>query len=432
MTTMNSFTNSSLMITDSSELQTISWTAMVFNLTLLEENEMDVKNSTDHPVTSLKVRVFRILLPMLIFIGITGNIVSFLVLSRARMRRTPTCLYLAALAILDTLVLLTGALRQAVLVLTPTRLDMAALSNANCKFMVWMFYTGTQAAAWIIVAMAIDRFVTVSNPLRMRRLPVTAITRGVICFIVSLFSITNIHFLVTGEVIVVSRRNEPLQMYCFTPNPDMQAFYIHVYPWLDASLYSYAPLTLLLIFNGFLMYKLFQRGQDFKSETPAGRPPTKSQTSAQDQSTRRISIVMMSVCLVYMMTTTPSGLVWAFNTRLEIEEEVASGILDFLMYINHACNFFIYCLTGARFRTELRLMLGCPKKSKIVRGNRGGPPASTATSITDLSQSVSTSTLQISVAAEPKPMSGEEDPKGVSTKENGDSTTGSFPGGDLT
>ena len=38
------------------------------------------------------------------------------------------------------------------------------------------------------------------------------------------------------------------------------------------------------------------------------------------------------------------------------------------MYVNHAINFYRYCLTGKRFRQELSAMLNCDRVTRACRG----------------------------------------------------------------
>jgi len=43
-----------------------------------------------------------------------------------------------------------------------------------------------------------------------------------------------------------------------------------------------------------------------------------------------------------------------------------------MMYVNHAINFYLYCLTGKRFRKELAAMLVCNGCSDESSGGGGG------------------------------------------------------------
>jgi len=39
-------------------------------------------------------------------------------------------------------------------------------------------------------------------------------------------------------------------------------------------------------------------------------------------------------------------------------------------YVNHAINFYLYCLTGSRFRQELCIMLGCRHSEDRLSSSR--------------------------------------------------------------
>jgi len=52
-----------------------------------------------------------------------------------------------------------------------------------------------------------------------------------------------------------------------------------------------------------------------------------------------------------------------------------------LMYVNHAINFYLYCLTGKRFRRELAAMLNCGLVTLMCRGGADEMAAAAAANV---------------------------------------------------
>jgi len=80
------------------------------------------------------------------------------------------------------------------------------------------------------------------------------------------------------------------------------------------------------------------------------------------QQSRNLSIMLLTVSFIFLLTTTPSVVFWVFYAYWDPTSPVTilgPTVTDTLMYVNHSVNFYLYCITGRRFRTELQLMF-CP------------------------------------------------------------------------
>ena len=391
-------TNSAIALDD------VSFTVLYSQPYMAELNDVNVSsrlttNSTNNPEDGIsdKVRLTRIILPIVIVVGVVGNSLSLAVMLRTSMRQTSTALYLAALAVADTLVLLAGALRQWLMVL-PGRLDLAATNIVPCKLLPWVFYSATHTAGWLIVFMTIDRFFLIRYPLKMKRVSSGKIARVIISFTWVLFGLVNMHFLILGDIIVAPRAGGQTQTYCFPSSEAGQQFYTDVFPWIDAALYNYLPFVLLVIFNGLLVATLCSADRNSHRLSESSTLGSALSSRSTTDQTRRVSVLMLIVCFVYLLTTTPTGLIWLFYTRLQLEDTLVSFVVDFLMYINNSCNFFVYCATGTRFREELGRMC-CAKcgESRPPGGQMQTAAGTSSITLSTISTGISTSTVQLAV-----------------------------------
>ena len=91
------------------------------------------------------------------------------------------------------------------------------------------------------------------------------------------------------------------------------------------------------------------------------------------------SLMCISVSLTFLICVTPSIFLtvgrayWARGTH-RTAYHVARIVNNQLACLNHAINFFLYCLTGQRFRQELRALL-------CLRRASASPSASEAAAI---------------------------------------------------
>ena len=101
--------------------------------------------------------------PVLLVMGLVGNLLSFVVLMMPSMRRMSIYRYLAALSVTDTLVLSFGL---------PAMLMKALDSSYVWHSIDWMCraehvltYTFSDYSVWLIIAVTVDRYVAVCHPL---------------------------------------------------------------------------------------------------------------------------------------------------------------------------------------------------------------------------------------------------------------------------
>ena len=91
----------------------------VYNPSLDIENSTSVLETDDEPEEGsgrdwnhVKRIITEVYAPVTLGFGTVGNVLTLVVMLRPAMRSTPTCVYMAALAVTDTIVLYSGAFRR--------------------------------------------------------------------------------------------------------------------------------------------------------------------------------------------------------------------------------------------------------------------------------------------------------------------------------
>ncbi|KAL8609454.1 hypothetical protein ACOMHN_037976 [Nucella lapillus] len=247
--------------------------------------------------------------------------------------------------------------------------------------------------------MTVDRFIVVKFPLKAQSLctPKSAIKAmaalGLFSFALNFQIFFNARLGPSGSFA------DPL--VCWYPDPEVDFFMRKIYTWIDASIYSFIPFISLFILNLLIIrqlkvsQKFSQQFTDSKigktntdlstsdvSTTVAGertKEPgsistirkTKENRDGEKDSRKKattstnITVMLLLVSFTFLLLTSPVVLVllykryhWLPRTPAErARARLTHAFVDNLMYTNHAINFLLYCISGRRFRQELKRLL---------------------------------------------------------------------------
>jgi hypothetical protein len=131
-----------------------------------------------------------------------------------------------------------------------------------------------------------------------------------------------------------------------------EAFHMSGWYWIDSSLYAFVPFAVIFTGNVLIARRLLSAER--RRATMAGKNE-KAKTSS-------LTPMLMSVSWCFLLLNLPSciffiGLgrnLWPSKTNKEQANLLfAYTIVNLLYYVNNAINFFLYCLTGTKFRRVL-------------------------------------------------------------------------------
>lgn len=320
----------------------------------------------------LAVLLWKIFSPIFITVGIGGNLLSLAVLSRRRMCNTTTSVYLRFLAIVDTLVLLIGNLRELIYYLT--NIDIRELNDASCRIHYWLSFNVTALSGWLLSILTIDRLISVKLPLwarstcsRKSALVISVVTLG--CM-----------FLINSHILAYLKRTEirvpspasnttiVLDIGCLPGEPIYMMFWTKAWPDIVFVLYSILPILCLIVCNILLIKELTKRNNPLRLQDGL------TLSSSQRKDFRSLTRMLISVSIFFAIISLPATVFMILETYLfngtsarDISKRrLFWSIVSILMYSNNAVNFFLYCLSGSLFRAELKQMI-LKIKSSIAR-----------------------------------------------------------------
>ncbi|KAK7111458.1 G-protein coupled receptor 84-like isoform X2 [Littorina saxatilis] len=397
-------------------------------------SDVTITTTTEKPYeefTEVKAAILidRIYIPLVVAVGVLGNVLCFVTLVFSSLRATSTCVYMAAIAVLDCVILV---LDFCVLIrgyMGHTQFYMQ--NDWTCGFHNFLFYFAIHFDVLLLIAMTIDRFIVVRFPLKAPSIctPSSAVKAIIL---VGLFTFgLNFQIFFTRRLGATGSPEDPLK--CWYPDPDVDFFMTKIYTWIDASIYSFIPCLSLLVLNVLIIRQLrvsmkFSRqftersgkssalkgvpslrveveGDTVNSgvytshtdvscsevsmgscdtmednlDSPSPRPISAisgkksngSSSHSRTSSTKKaitntnITVMLLMVSFTFLLLTSPVVIVllykryyWLPDTNAErARARLTHAFVDNLMYTNHAVNFVLYCVSGRRFREELKRLL---------------------------------------------------------------------------
>jgi hypothetical protein len=178
--------------------------------------------------------------------------------------------------------------------------------------------------------------------------------------------------------------NSPLAHYDF-----------HVFPWIDVCVTSLVPSTLLVVGNGLLAATVSRSARAAKTMTRQS-----NSSAAREKAASSLTLTLMAVSTSYLLFTLPVcvAAVWLSYVKNDgvTDPDVIAlvwTVTNLVWYCNASVNFYIYVLTGTKFRHHCLWLLCCRGRLRDV-APPAGSRATSGVSSTALSMSAMPVTSQ--------------------------------------
>ena len=293
--------------------------------------------------------LYLYLSPMLLVVGLTGSVLTFSIMYK-RAKSNATYLYLTILSVADVFALYIPCIKGFIYYASNRQVDLTKIFK--CGWFNLFYYSCTNISVYIVICVAIDRFISVYFPYAAkllstpRRAIIVCISIGISQFII------NLHYLWTYRLLVVG--NEIQCAY-----PDKYTNWMnYIWTWIDLSIYSFIPVTTLTNLSSLIIYKLLKRRKQLAA----------SQSASTTTNKRSMTVTLIVICFVMLLCNTPIVVINLLTPKLDLSTperqaayQLAMAIAEHLMYLNNSINFFLYIITTKRFRQELMIKLRLEK-----------------------------------------------------------------------
>ena len=298
--------------------------------------------------------------PVITVIGTVGNALTIAILAKSKTKLTSPELYMLALAIADSLMIWIGLFQYWCLFNFAPFL----ITSPHCHAMFFVVNFVNNYAVWIIVAMTIERFIAVYFPLKAPSWLTVSKTRRVLIALILVSAVKNIHYVWTAEFAYNPKSGAAMCVFgLFT-----RTIWVQIYQWFDTCVASAIPFLVLIVMNCAIIVALRRQ-----SQVQAEIADADSAALAKSRE-RQITGMLLSVSFMFVILTSPLFIFRTYFTfvsrssspKMEAIYHMGHHICHKLWYTNNAINFYLYCLTGAKFRKGLAKMFKCGRMSKAM------------------------------------------------------------------
>ncbi|XP_013415905.1 uncharacterized protein LOC106177615 isoform X2 [Lingula anatina] len=334
--------------------------------------------------------------PLIYCIGLICNTLTICVFARKELRRVATCQFLIAVAVADILILINGIFYWIEYeLLTPVM----TASEVTCRITVFTVYCGPQISGITLIVMSIERLMRIIDPcahercfsIKMTRLYIVVIVLAMVLLNICIF-FTNIYFKECSKWVcwnIYHDSRDILELHyercrnctdcddCGVPGLLELLDFYDVYKWVAFAIYWALPCLLLPVINGWLLYQIYlarkrSRGTEEEISVPNHFHGSSDDGDLEDdvereKAEKEVTIMLVLVTASYCILTTgfnfiQVGIIDVYGSGSDqdlIKFSYVYSVFILLFYLNHASNFFLYCISVRPYRDELKCMLMC-------------------------------------------------------------------------
>lgn len=284
----------------------------------------------------------------LISLGTIGHLLSIIVVNSSRsLRRQSSGVLVTALSVTGILTLYLGVLRSTILGYSQWNIDIRNFSTAVCKGHQMLTYMSLQCIAWLQATVAIDRVIHVALPAWNFRYHIKRKLRWKHGLIIVTVEAAVAACLNICPLFIVGIKEEG---YC--GKLDKYKCLENIWRYVDLLSFSLVPSAIIIICNCTILATVSYH--KVRSEEPNTKLMKRR---------RSLTAMLSTVNVWFLITTLPISLVvlgsqWDTSDKLKlIHLHAVYAACSFLQYIGTSSTFFIYCVSGSRFRSQLRRLL---------------------------------------------------------------------------
>ena len=154
--------------------------------------------------------------------------------------------------------------------------------------------------------------------------------------------------------------------------------YAKIYSWLTLIVNGIIPLTLLIFMNITIVHEVRKSHKQFGSHNSVNNIKDQMRQRVRNSIDNQLTIMLLLVTTLFVLLMVPTYVRFLYFTYVsrDTPEKYATARLFYylssrLYFTNSGINFFLYCISGKKFREDLKDLLlfrrCCVSKGKIER-----------------------------------------------------------------
>ena len=328
-----------------------------------ETNHTFLQEASNYLTYKVAKYIAKYWFPLLTPLGSVGNTLSFLVMIRSNNRKISTCIYMAAISINDNL-MLSFAMHEWFI----GAVNIRKYYLWECIINAFLHNFALQCATYLIVTMTIDKYIAIKWP---HRAAVYSSPKRARVIIVTVFTFTVLynspHFFMTALV----------EGECY--GYSVKSILTKVYSWFTIFLNAVIPFTLLIHMNYVIVKTVRNSRKMFRSNAATTGTETRQKTMKSAENQLTTMLLLVTTLFLFLLLPTYIRFIYASFVITDTPSKYASSLFFFeitykLYVTNSAINFFLYCISGQRFRNDLKEIVCCIRKVKFFpKESNSGP-----------------------------------------------------------
>ncbi|XP_076438802.1 neuromedin-U receptor 2-like [Babylonia areolata] len=328
--------------------------------------EYSTRPSEEIPLDSIPLYhianyLFSTCCPIIILLGVFGNVMTIVIMHRMTSGETSINYYFTGMAVMDLILLIFSCVTEWVFFTFHYRLQDS--SSLACKLVTWLYTGSGTVSCWYLVCLTLHRAMSVVWPHRVNVLCSRRAVLGLITGIGLFFAALYAHYLF-GMDLVSSDGDASYR--CLMKPGVYSNFVFGVFTYIELTIYSLLPFLCLVLGNSVLVWNLILSVKDIREKLNQGNT---EQILARQRTANSVTVTVIVVSIAFIFLTLPVSINYILSYFAREYKEVSGfeyakahliyTICYLLSYTNGAVNFYLYCLTGRRFREEFFRVIRC-------------------------------------------------------------------------
>ncbi|XP_064648832.1 FMRFamide peptide receptor frpr-18-like [Lineus longissimus] len=296
--------------------------------------------------------------PVIIPVGVFGNILSWLLMSQPHYRHSTNSLYMRFLAFSDSLYLLTRATQRWLLVIIPELLTAPAVHKHFCRQYLFFESFCQMVSSELLVVMTADRLIAIMFPLKSKLW--LTMFRARLCLLGIILVSLTIHLPAFWRI------NHPKFSTWLCP---FHFPYDVLFQTITTIINPYIPICLLFVFNTAIIATVKRTSS--KRDKMSGK-----KLKGEKENDNNITRTLLVVSFTYLICLLPfKAQIIIFTEWKPTHDKVFWKLVDRLTldltitfeFCNYALNSYLYLLVSERFRKELKGLICGRPPSKLAK-----------------------------------------------------------------
>jgi somatostatin receptor 2 len=321
-----------------------------------------IGNITEHGHSEGLV-FFTYFTPIIFIVGFVGNVLSLMVFVTKNMRKLSASVYLAALSTSDILALVFFVLiewiKRGLREEFGNHIAIFLEANGVCQIIIFLTYVSRFLSTWLVACFTLERYIGICHPLKRRDICDINSSKKIVMatILISIFVSAFRPWL--NEVRHIGPNKIP---WCIRQPEYVTLSFI--YDCIFAVCITFLPFFIITTLNILIIRTLIKRNKRQK----------KCNVITEESIIRfEFTVILITISFCFIAFNTPYAVVWfqhflqirSNNVSLVSRLEISQNMYFFtktIFFMNYCINFFLYSMTGAYFRKELKVLFTYGRK----------------------------------------------------------------------